>query len=107
MQPPPAASTATFAVPDIPCPRATSPARAPAVDLVGQRLDVYVEALLHLVEHLAVRLGGHKGDGQALGAKAAGAADLRVFRSHSAKMLVWFVFQNSHKVTYECTCMRT
>jgi hypothetical protein len=44
------------------------------VDGVGQHLDLHVEAVLHLVEHLAVRLAGHKGDGQALGAEAAGAA---------------------------------
>ena len=54
-------------------PRASNP---PAVDLVRQRLDVDIEALLHLVEHLAVSLGGDKGDGQALGAKTPSTTNL-------------------------------
>ena len=40
------------------------------LDVVGERLDVNVEPLLDLVEHLGVILGGHKGDGEALGAEA-------------------------------------
>ena len=37
------------------------------IDLVGQLRDVHLEALLHLVEGLGVRLVRHEGDGQALG----------------------------------------
>lgn len=44
---------------------------------------------LDLVEHLRVGGGGHKGDGQALGAKAAGAADaVQVSVSAVAVLLV-------------------
>ena len=39
------------------------------IDLVGQLRDVHLEALLHLVEGLGVRLVRHEGDGQALGAE--------------------------------------
>jgi hypothetical protein len=38
--------------------------------VLRQRLDVHVEPLLHLVQHLAVLRPAHKSDGQAFGAKA-------------------------------------
>mmetsp|Transcript_13391 Transcript_13391/g.34351 ORF Transcript_13391/g.34351 Transcript_13391/m.34351 type:complete len:264 (-) Transcript_13391:1108-1899(-) len=39
--------------------------------MFGQGLDVHVEPLLHLVEHLGVLLRGHEGDAKTLGPKAA------------------------------------
>jgi hypothetical protein len=46
------------------------------VDDVGEGLDLHIKPLLHLVEHLAVGLAADERDGQALGAKAPGAAHL-------------------------------
>ena len=40
---------------------------AKEIDLVRQLRDVHLEALLHIVEGLGVRLVRHQGDGQALG----------------------------------------
>ena len=46
------------------------------INLVGQRLDIHIKALLDLVENSGVLLAGYKSDGKALGAKAARAPHL-------------------------------
>lgn len=45
--------------------------------MFGQGLDVHVEPLLHLVEHLGVLLRGHEGDAKTLGPKAASTPHLK------------------------------
>ena len=47
-----------------------------ALDLVRERLDVHVKAVLDIAEDGGVGLRGAEGDGQTLGAKATGAANL-------------------------------